>query len=285
MRFLLLFLTLVVQFAAPVYAAPDPQMRQAQEVATFVPAAKITEKQKLSIATNYLGTPEAMCREDGEAVWTCELNSYGKVRNFQGGSKTDCPFRYQGQYEDAETGLYYNRFRYYSPEEGVYISQDPIRLDGGINLYSYVNDTNGWVDLWGLQGILCGTTENVENIEYVNPNNLLYTQRTAGGNGRANSLRESMAANGYQGAPIDVVRTNDGLVTIDNTRPAVAAELGITSIPANVHNSSETLPASMDGRFGNSTTWGESVEYRTSRQNPPLPSSGTSTPPKLPKSK
>jgi RHS repeat-associated protein len=97
-----------------------------------------------------MGTPEAMYREDGEAVWTCELNSYGKVRNFQGGSKTDCPFRYQGQYEDAETGLYYNRFRYYSPEEGVYISQDPIGIEGSVYLYSYVHDTNSWVDIWGL---------------------------------------------------------------------------------------------------------------------------------------
>ena len=70
------------------------------EEGTFVPAAKITEKQKFSIVTNYLGTPEAMFREDGEKVWTCELNSYGKVRNFQGESKTGCPFRYQGQYED-----------------------------------------------------------------------------------------------------------------------------------------------------------------------------------------
>jgi hypothetical protein len=66
------------------------------EEGTFVPAAKITEKQKLSIATNYLGTREAMSREDGEAVWICELNSYGRVRNFQGESKTMCPFRYQG---------------------------------------------------------------------------------------------------------------------------------------------------------------------------------------------
>ena len=36
------------------------------------------------------------------------------------------PFRFQGQYEDEETGLYYNRFRYYSPEEGCYTQQDPI---------------------------------------------------------------------------------------------------------------------------------------------------------------
>ena len=112
--------------------------------------AKLTEKEKLSIATNYLGTPEAMYREDGEAVWTCELNSYGKVRDFQGEFKTECPFRFQGQYHDNETGLYYNRFRYYSPNEGMYLSQDPVGIQGGFELYAYVNDTNTWVDAWGL---------------------------------------------------------------------------------------------------------------------------------------
>ena len=113
--------------------------------------AKLTEKEKLSIQTNYLGTPEAMYREDGEAVWSCELNSYGKVRDFQGEFKTECPFRYQGQYEDSETGLYYNRFRYYSPDEGMYISQDPIRLAGNeANLYTYVNNPNKYIDILGL---------------------------------------------------------------------------------------------------------------------------------------
>ena len=42
------------------------------------------------------------------------------------------PFLYQGQYLDTETGLAYNRFRYYSPETGAYISQDPIRLEVGL---------------------------------------------------------------------------------------------------------------------------------------------------------
>jgi RHS repeat-associated protein len=113
------------------------------EEGTFVPAAKITEKQHLSIATNYLGTPEAMCREDGEAVWICELNSYEKVRDFKGLSKTERLFRYQGQYEDAETGLYYNRFRYYDPSSGVYLSQDPITIQGGLNMYAYIHNPNG----------------------------------------------------------------------------------------------------------------------------------------------
>jgi RHS repeat-associated protein len=69
------------------------------------------------------------------------------------GSLNDCPFRYQGQYEDEETGLYYNRFRYYDPEAGNYLSQDPIRLLGGNNLYSYVSNPNTWVDIWGLAAI------------------------------------------------------------------------------------------------------------------------------------
>jgi len=46
--------------------------------------------------------------------------------------------------------LAYNRFRYYDCEEGVYISQDPIGLDGGINLYGYVNNLNEKVDPFGL---------------------------------------------------------------------------------------------------------------------------------------
>jgi RHS repeat-associated protein len=48
------------------------------------------------------------------------LNSYGAVRHGQG-KPQDCPFRYQGQYEDVETGLYYNRLRYFDPETGNYI--------------------------------------------------------------------------------------------------------------------------------------------------------------------
>jgi RHS repeat-associated protein len=99
-----------------------------------------------------MGTPEAMYREDGQAVWTCELNSYGRVRDFRGESKTMCPFRAQGMYEDAELeGLYYNRFRWYDANTGCYISQDPIGLNGGINLYAYVHDPNSWIDPFGLR--------------------------------------------------------------------------------------------------------------------------------------
>lgn len=49
-----------------------------------------------------------------------------------------------------ETGLYYNRFRYYDPVAGIYISQDPIGLVGGTKPYSYVQATNSYVDGLGL---------------------------------------------------------------------------------------------------------------------------------------
>ena len=78
-----------------------------------------------------------------------DLDIYGRVQSIEG-RKELCPFRYPGQYEDTEIGLYYNRFRYYDPEGGQYVSQDPIGLEGDINLYSYVSDTTNFLDPFGL---------------------------------------------------------------------------------------------------------------------------------------
>ncbi|MGP1463711.1 RHS repeat-associated core domain-containing protein [Tannerella sp.] len=76
---------------------------------------------------------------------------YGKIRTFAGRSLNDCPLRYQGQYEDSETGLYYNRFRYYSPETGAYISQDPIGQAGNnLTMYGYVKGANKFTHIFGL---------------------------------------------------------------------------------------------------------------------------------------
>lgn len=67
---------------------------------------------------------------------------------------------FPGQYYDQETGLHYNYFRYYDPETGRYITSDPIGLDGGINLYSYVeNNPTNKIDSAGLnpaQGAITG---------------------------------------------------------------------------------------------------------------------------------
>ncbi|MCD5327176.1 RHS repeat-associated core domain-containing protein, partial [Chromobacterium piscinae] len=60
------------------------------------------------------------------------------------------PFRFQGQYHDDESGLHYNRYRYYDPEIGRFISRDPIGLMGGINIHSYAPNPTEWVDPIGL---------------------------------------------------------------------------------------------------------------------------------------
>jgi RHS repeat-associated protein len=101
------------------------------------------------VVCDHLGTPLSLHDAQGAVTWELTLDSYGGVRQGKGKAQ-DCPFRYSGQYEDIETGLYYNRFRYYDPETGQYISQDPIRLEGGANVYNYVHDTSLWVDTYGL---------------------------------------------------------------------------------------------------------------------------------------
>jgi len=116
----------------------------------YAPVGKMEGEQHYSILTDHLGTPMQMHNERGQSVWATELNSYGQVRQQQGESAV-CPFRYQGQYEDLETGLYYNRFRYYDPEVGIYISQDPTRLAGGHKLHGYVHDPNKYLDIFGLE--------------------------------------------------------------------------------------------------------------------------------------
>uniref|UniRef100_UPI001F4FF3C4 polymorphic toxin type 47 domain-containing protein n=1 Tax=Pseudomonas rhizoryzae TaxID=2571129 RepID=UPI001F4FF3C4 len=63
------------------------------------------------------------------------------------------PLRFQGQYHDPETGLHYNRHRYYHPETGSFITPDPIRLAGGLNSYRYAPNPTGWVDPLGLANV------------------------------------------------------------------------------------------------------------------------------------
>ncbi|MFJ8087124.1 RHS repeat domain-containing protein [Lysinibacillus sp. NPDC095746] len=116
----------------------------------FVPSAKITNEGSYSIISDYLGTPVEAYDEEGNKIWSAELDIYGRVKEFTG-EKDFIPFRYQGQYEDVEISLYYNRFRFYSPSEGMYTQQDPIGLSGGFVLYNYVIDTNNLTDILGLK--------------------------------------------------------------------------------------------------------------------------------------
>ncbi|EEY8076705.1 hypothetical protein E9O64_004790, partial [Escherichia coli] len=57
---------------------------------------------------------------------------------------------YAGQWQDAESGLCYNRFRYYEPETGMYLVSDPLGLQGGEQTYRYVPNPLGYIDPLGL---------------------------------------------------------------------------------------------------------------------------------------
>lgn len=123
---------------------------------TFTPVARLTSRERAtaSLVSDHLGTPIAAFDPLGRPVWSAELDIHGRPREVDGGRKF-CPFRYPGQYEDAETGLYYNRFRYYDPDAGQYISQDPIGLHGGLRLYAYVPDPLRYFDPLGLEKTFC----------------------------------------------------------------------------------------------------------------------------------
>ncbi len=103
---------------------------------------------------DHLGTPQELTDYSGEIVWSATYKAYGKLASLQhfGEEQLEQPLRFQGQYFDAESGLHYNRHRYYNPDIGRYLTPDPSKLAGGLNGYQYTPNPTGWVDPLGLNG-------------------------------------------------------------------------------------------------------------------------------------
>ncbi|VVN98717.1 hypothetical protein PS706_02518 [Pseudomonas fluorescens] len=116
---------------------------------------------------DHLGTPRELTASDGKIVWSAHYRAYGEITRLDIG-KVDNPLRFQGQYFDEESGLHYNRHRYYNPDNGRYLTPDPVKLAGGINAYQYVTNPTGWVDPLGLStcpgGDGCKPHTNSENL-------------------------------------------------------------------------------------------------------------------------
>lgn len=92
---------------------------------------------------DHLGVPIQATDKQGNIVWSANYEAFGRATITTPAATADKPtitsnLRFPGQYEDEETGLHYNFNRYYDPETGRYMTQDPIGLEGGINLYAYV---------------------------------------------------------------------------------------------------------------------------------------------------
>jgi RHS repeat-associated protein len=85
---------------------------------------------------DHLGTPQQVIDSEGAVVWKAAYLPFGEAQILVETVVNN--FRFPGQYFDSETGLHYNWHRYYDPKTGRYFAPDPIWLDGGINLYGYV---------------------------------------------------------------------------------------------------------------------------------------------------
>ncbi|WP_438007093.1 RHS repeat-associated core domain-containing protein [Sorangium sp. So ce321] len=99
---------------------------------------------------NQAGLPLHIEDEAGTIVWRARhVEPYGAVVLYPGASITYAP-RFPGHHFDEETGLHYNRFRYYSPRLGRYLQSDPAGQEGGVNLYAYPANPLVDVDVLGL---------------------------------------------------------------------------------------------------------------------------------------
>ena len=99
-----------------------------------------------------LGMPRLLTSKDGATVWSAtQISAFGEVVVPSEFSSFEQPWRFPGQYLDAETGLHYNVHRYYDAEIGRYVTSDPAGLAGGINRYAYGNAApTRFVDPYGL---------------------------------------------------------------------------------------------------------------------------------------
>ena len=110
--------------------------------------------------TDQVGIPREMTDIHGNLLWYGEYTAWGRLKKDERVYKNaHQPFRLQNQYFDEETGLHYNLMRYYEPEAGRFVNQDPIGLLGGENLYQFAPNAQEWLDVWGL----CPANKNKPN--------------------------------------------------------------------------------------------------------------------------
>ncbi len=106
-----------------------------------------------------LGSVVALSDANAMIVEKYSYDVFGNVIATECTENTENPYFFTARRLDDETGLYYYRARYYKPGIGRFLQPDPIRYDGGLNLYSYVkNEPVSITDPFGLFG-KCGPGE------------------------------------------------------------------------------------------------------------------------------
>jgi RHS repeat-associated protein len=175
---------------------------------------------------DHLGTPMEMTDEGGGIAWEANYKAWGeaKVTISEAARKAGLknPIRFQGQYLDEETGLHYNRFRYYDPVVGRFVSKDPAGLITGSNQQEFAPNPVQWIDPFGLwKG---QPRQPGGRFQRGRDPNSLASQKSiacsAEGNVHGNSLESKLPAVGY----VLVDRDNGAIVKYGETTqiPATA---------------------------------------------------------------
>ena len=143
---------------SPTATPPAREQSQVREFVyqpgTFEPAFMLLElgdhsAQVLHYVNDPNGCPVRVVDDAGAVRWAARYSAWGRVESLSV-SDVDNPIRLQGQYEDGETGLYYNRYRYYDPHAGRFVSQDPLGMAAGSNPYRAGANVHQWTDPLGL---------------------------------------------------------------------------------------------------------------------------------------
>ncbi|HBK4810204.1 TPA: RHS domain-containing protein, partial [Escherichia coli] len=103
---------------------------------------------------DHRGLPLALVSTEGATEWCAEYDEWGNLLNEENPHQLQQLIRLPGQQYDEESGLYYNRHRYYDPLQGRYITQDPIGLKGGWNFYQYPLNPISEIDPQGLNPLI-----------------------------------------------------------------------------------------------------------------------------------
>ncbi|HCX4597817.1 TPA: RHS repeat protein [Escherichia coli] len=125
-----------------------------EQMESQMEAEYIPERRLHLYHCDHRGLPQALISPEGETAWCGEYDEWGNQLNEENPHHLYQPYRLPGQQYDEESGLYYNRHRYYDPLQGRYITQDPIGLKGGINLYTYPLAPIRYTDPLGLERVI-----------------------------------------------------------------------------------------------------------------------------------
>ena len=124
---------------------------------TMEPLALVTAGGQVRyLETDAAGLPHELLGPDGELLWSAQYGAHGSVRRLLACAE-DNPVRFPGQFSDAETGLYQNLYRYFDPQLGAYVSQDPLGLVGGLEPYAHGPNVWAHSDPLGLCSVECAS--------------------------------------------------------------------------------------------------------------------------------